>query len=53
MTREELSLEEYRFSRVINTSEEEIYLPSQPAEDDLETYFETLLCFGGRAAIKI
>lgn len=42
MTQEELSLEEYRFSRVINTSEEEVYPPSQPAEDDLETYFQTL-----------
>lgn len=42
MTREELSLEEYRFSRVINTSEEKVCPPSQPAEDDLETYFQSL-----------
>jgi site-specific recombinase XerD len=42
MTQEELSLEDYRFSRVINTSEEKIYPPSQPAEDDLERYFQTL-----------
>jgi integrase/recombinase XerD len=42
MTREELSLKEFCFSRVINTSEEKIYPPSQPAEDDLERYFQTL-----------
>ena len=42
MTREELSLEEYRFSRVINTSEEKVCPPSQPAEDDLEAYFHSL-----------
>jgi integrase/recombinase XerC len=42
MTREELSLKEFCFSRVINTSEEKIYPPSQPAEDYLERYFQTL-----------
>lgn len=42
MTQERLSLKEYSFSTVINNSEENIYPPSQPGEDDLETYFHTL-----------
>ena len=42
MTQARLSLEEYSFSRVINTSEENIYPPSQPDKDGLETYFQTL-----------
>ena len=42
MTREELAREEYSLSRVITTSEEKVYPPSQPTEDDLETYFQTL-----------
>jgi integrase/recombinase XerD len=42
MTREELSLEEYSFSRVINTSEKNVYSPNQQTEDDLETYYQTL-----------
>jgi len=42
MTQEELGTEEYRFSKVINTSEEKVYLKDQPAEIDLETYFQNL-----------
>jgi len=42
MTQEELSLEEYRFSRVIATSGEGTYLKEQPAAFDLEAYFEDL-----------
>ena len=42
MTREELSLEEYSLSRVINTSEKNVYTPDRPTEDNLETYFRTL-----------
>ncbi len=42
MTQEELSLEEYRFSRVIATPEERAYLKDQPAEADLEAYLQDL-----------
>ncbi len=42
MTQEELSLEEYRFSRVIATSQEGTYLKDQPAEADLEAYLQDL-----------
>ena len=42
MTREELSIEKYSFSRVINTSEENIYPPRHPAGGDLETYYQNL-----------
>ncbi len=42
MTQEELSSEEYRFSRVIATSEERTYLKDQPAEADLEAYLQDL-----------
>ena len=40
MTQEELSSEEYRFSRLIATSEERTYLKDQPAEADLEAYLQ-------------
>ena len=42
MTPEEISLEEYRFSRVIATSEAGTYLKDQAAETDLEVYFQNL-----------
>jgi len=42
MTRKELSLEEFSFSRIINTSKKNVYPPSQSTEEDLETYFNTL-----------
>ena len=42
MTQEGLSLEEYRFSRVIATSGEKFHLKDQPTEIDLETYYQTL-----------
>jgi len=42
MTQEELSLEEYHFSKEIATSEAGTYLKDQPAETDLEVYFQNL-----------
>ena len=42
MTPKEISLEEYRFPRVIATSEAGTYLKNPPAEVDLESYFQDL-----------
>jgi integrase/recombinase XerD len=42
MTPEGLSLEGHSFSRVINTSKNNIHHPPQPDEDDLERYFHRL-----------
>ncbi len=42
MTQEELSLEKYRFSRLIATSGERTYLKDQPAKADLEAYLQDL-----------
>lgn len=42
MAYERLSLEEYSFPKVINTSKKNIYPQRQPEEDDLETYINSI-----------